>query len=220
MTSSIDRGSIARIQSHFRIALRCAISAVLVSSAYAGAASPPAIAPAIMPRIGTVDQRFQSYNIEMVEITGGRFWKPYRTKPGAEPAQTPRSGSDTPPGMDSRLYQYRPPIDLTNPRLRKLAAALGACLCARQRHLGKHHLFCRFGPRAVDASRRIQERLDPSAMAERGRFFADRWTRRSSHRSHRARAPAMPPASGRRIRPTAFSPIPARLEVASPPLNS
>ena len=124
MTSSIDRWSIARIQSHFRIALRCAISAVLVSSAYAGAASPPAIAPAIMPRIGTVDQRFQSYNIEMVEITGGGFWKPYRTKPGAEPAQPPRSGSDTPPGMDTRLYQYRPPIDLTNPRLRRLATAL------------------------------------------------------------------------------------------------
>ena len=35
-----------------------------------------AIAPSTMPRIGTVDQRFQSYNIEMVEVTGGRFWKP------------------------------------------------------------------------------------------------------------------------------------------------
>src|SRR5271168_2208400 len=106
ITSSIDRGNIPRIQSHFRIALRCVISAVLISPAYAGAASPPAIAPAAMPRIGTVDQRFQSYNIEMVEITGGRFWKPFQTKPGAEPAQTPRSGSDTPPGKDSRLYQY------------------------------------------------------------------------------------------------------------------
>ncbi len=36
------------------------------------------IAPENMPRIGTVDDRFQSYNIEMVEITGGRFWKPYK----------------------------------------------------------------------------------------------------------------------------------------------
>jgi heparanase len=124
ITSSIDRGSIPRIQSYFRMALRCVISTMLLAPVYAGAASPPAIAPAVMPRIGTVDQRFQSYNIEMVEITGGRFWKPFRTKPGVEPAQTPRSGSDTPPGMDSRLYQYRPPIDLTNPRLRKLAAAL------------------------------------------------------------------------------------------------
>ena len=31
----------------------------------------------------------------------------------------------TPSGMDPALYEYRPPIDLANPRLRKLAAALG-----------------------------------------------------------------------------------------------
>ncbi len=33
---------------------------------------------ASMRRIGTVDERFQSYNIEMIEVIGGRFWKPYR----------------------------------------------------------------------------------------------------------------------------------------------
>jgi len=83
----------------------------------------PTVTPSAMPRIGTVDARFQSYNIEMIEITGGRFWKPYRSEPGAAVAPAPRSGSDT-PGIDSNLYQYRPPIDLANPRLRKLAAAL------------------------------------------------------------------------------------------------
>jgi hypothetical protein len=31
-----------------------------------------------MRKIGTVDERFQSYNVEMVEVIGGRFWKPYR----------------------------------------------------------------------------------------------------------------------------------------------
>jgi heparanase 1 len=98
--------------------------ALLVAPAYAGAASPPAIAPSGMPRIGTVDQRFQSYNIEMVEVTGGDFWKPYRSKPAASPAQPPQSGSDTPASTDSSLFQYRAPIDLTNVRLRKLAAAL------------------------------------------------------------------------------------------------
>ena len=86
-------------------------------------AETPVIAPSSMPRIGTVDPRFQSYNIEMIEVTGGKFWKPYRSKPGDQSAPPP-SGSSTPPGMDSNLYQYRPPIDLTNPRLRKLAAAL------------------------------------------------------------------------------------------------
>jgi hypothetical protein len=40
-------------------------------------ADPMAIAPAKMPRIGTVDARFQSFNVEMVEVTGGRFWAPY-----------------------------------------------------------------------------------------------------------------------------------------------
>jgi hypothetical protein len=67
------------------------------------------IDPANMPRIGTVDERFQSYNIEMVEVTGGRFWKPY----GPERAA---AGTD--------LYAYRPPINLNNIKLRKLAAAL------------------------------------------------------------------------------------------------
>jgi heparanase 1 len=99
-------------------------SALLAAPAYAEAATTPTIAPSSMSRIGTVDQRFQSYNIEMIEVTGGRFWKPYRPEAGAQPAQPPRSGSKTPPGMDSNLYQYRPPIDLTNDRLRKLAAAL------------------------------------------------------------------------------------------------
>jgi heparanase 1 len=99
-------------------------SALLVAPAYAGTASTPVISPSKMPRIGTVDQRFQSYNIEMVEVTGGKFWKPYRSEPAASPAPPPQSGSDTPVGADSRLFQYRAPIDLTNARLRKLAAAL------------------------------------------------------------------------------------------------
>ena len=66
------------------------------------------IAPARMARVATIDARFQSYNIEMVEVTGGRFWKPY--------------GSSAFDGSDK--YAYRAPIDLTNARLRKLAAAL------------------------------------------------------------------------------------------------
>src|SRR4029077_20597494 len=33
-------------------------------------------------------------------------------------------GADTPAGMNPSLYEYRPPIGLTNARLRKLAAAL------------------------------------------------------------------------------------------------
>ena len=82
--------------------------------------------PAKMPAIGTVDERFQSYNIEMVEVIGGRFWKPYGSTTNKSKAQEPaiQEGS-TPAGIDPNLYQYRKPIDLSNPRLRKLAAALG-----------------------------------------------------------------------------------------------
>jgi len=80
-----------------------------------------------MLRIGTVDDRFQSYNIEMVEVTGGRFWKPYKDVDALlkRQASAKPSGSNQPAGMSPDLYQYRPPIDLSKPRLRKLAAALG-----------------------------------------------------------------------------------------------
>ena len=100
-------------------------SALLLAQACAETpAAAPSVTPSSLPRVGTISERFQSYNIEMIEVTGGKFWRPYRSKPDAPPARPPRSGSDTPPGMNSNLYQYRPPIDLANARLRKLAAAL------------------------------------------------------------------------------------------------
>jgi hypothetical protein len=77
-----------------------------------------------MPKIGSIDERFQSYNIEMVEVTGGRFWKPYASKVDADTAAKQPSANQ-PAGMDPSLYQYRSPINLANPRLRELAAALG-----------------------------------------------------------------------------------------------
>ena len=79
------------------------------------------LAPEKMAAIAHVSDRFQSYNIEMIEVTGGRFWAPY--KPAAqEPAGKEQTG---PAGMPASLYRYRPPVDLENPRLQKLAAALG-----------------------------------------------------------------------------------------------
>jgi heparanase len=76
--------------------------------------------PATMPKVATVDPRFQSYNIEMVEIIGGRFWKPYGSRNTDAPPK-----SATPGGIDPGLFEQRTPIDLSNPRLRKMAAALG-----------------------------------------------------------------------------------------------
>lgn len=83
-----------------------------------------------MKPIANVDERFQSYNVEMVEVSGGRFWKPYKDIAELLKAQdaakrNSENGSDVPAGMDPGLYQQRPPIDLSNARIRKLAAALG-----------------------------------------------------------------------------------------------
>jgi heparanase len=84
----------------------------------------PTLKPATMPRVGSIDERFQSYNIEMLEVTGGRFWKPYNA-PKQEQAPSTSSAPSAIPGMDPNLYAYRPPKDLSNHRLRAMATALG-----------------------------------------------------------------------------------------------
>ena len=59
-----------------------------------------------LPEVAEVDPRFQSYNVEMVEVTGGRFWAPYG-------------------GPTGEVYRMRPAEDLTDKRLRALARYLG-----------------------------------------------------------------------------------------------
>ena len=111
------------------INLRVTAAALIIGAAVVPSslrAQPISVAPTSMPRIGTVDERFQSFNVEMLEVTGGKFWKPYKdldVESKAKPAAN-QSSSSTPAGMDPGMYKYRPPIDLTNSRLRKLAAAL------------------------------------------------------------------------------------------------
>ena len=132
------------------------LSALLMALSCPAFADELSITPSTMVGIGTVDERLQSYNVEMVEVTGGRFWKPY----GAD-----RGGS-----LD--LYQYRPPIDLTNTRLRKLAAGIGASLHSGQRHLGKRHLFCTSDSAPAAPPSGLQRSSHSAAMARRGRFLA------------------------------------------------
>jgi heparanase 1 len=85
---------------------------------------PVAVTPAKLARIGTVDERFQSFNVEMVEVTGGRFWAPYSPTAGPAPAPPAKPGLST-PAIDPAAFRNRPPIDLASSRLRRLAAALG-----------------------------------------------------------------------------------------------
>lgn len=82
-----------------------------------------AVDPAKLAKVATVSPMFQGYNIEMAEITGGRFWAPYKQK--GQPQADDASRASIPAGMDPSLYRYRPPIDLYNAKLRRLAAALG-----------------------------------------------------------------------------------------------
>lgn len=113
------------VTARFRLAIRAAVLLACVVPLQVRAQAVP-VDPSKMPRLGTVDERFASYNIEMAEVTGGNFWKPYhiQSSPAAHATRSAQSAS-TPAGMNPDLYQYRPPIDLTNLRLRKLAAALG-----------------------------------------------------------------------------------------------
>lgn len=82
-------------------------AALLVTAA--GCATVPPAGPSGLSSlrpVAEVDERFQSYNVEMVEVTGGRFWAPYGGPPG-------------------EVYRQRPPEDLADRKLRALARHLG-----------------------------------------------------------------------------------------------
>ena len=81
----------------------------LVALTGAGQAPAPALQLGKLQKLGTTSERYQAYNIEMVEVTGGRFWAPYG-------------------GPADERYRQRPPIDLTDPKLIALAKALGPSL--------------------------------------------------------------------------------------------
>lgn len=81
----------------------------LIALGGAGQAARPSLQLGKLARVATVDARYQGYNIEMVEVTGGRFWAPYG-------------------GPANERYRQRPPIDLTNARLIALAGGLGPSL--------------------------------------------------------------------------------------------
>jgi hypothetical protein len=103
-----------RLSANVRLAIGLSVLVSLVGTHGSVAAGAIALDPAKLLRIATVDERFQSYNIEMVEVTGGLFWRPY-VSPAVSADSVERS---------SGRYALHPAIDLKNPRLRRLAAAL------------------------------------------------------------------------------------------------
>ncbi|WP_214647874.1 hypothetical protein [Novosphingobium aerophilum] len=82
------------------------VSALPLSLAACVSLRQPTNGLAPLPRVATVDERFLSYNVEMVEVTGGRFWAPY----------------DGPKG---EMYRMRPPTNLADRRLVAMARQLG-----------------------------------------------------------------------------------------------
>ena len=80
--------------------------------------------PSALKELRTINPRLVSYNVEMTEVTGGTFWKAYTD------AQIDGTEQVPPPDFSkglSVMHQWYDPIDTTNPRLIKLAKALGSC---------------------------------------------------------------------------------------------
>ena len=77
-----------------------------------------------LPTLREVNPALISYNVEMTEVTGGTFWRAYTEAQidGTEQVPPP----DFSKGLAS-MHQWYDPIDTTNPRLIKLAKALGQC---------------------------------------------------------------------------------------------
>ena len=111
-------------RSGFKVGMGIVIAGLTASGNAAPRMPSPAVDPSRLHRLGAIDERFQSYNVEMVEVTGGRFWKPYRASASAPPVRDADNAGNAPAGSNPDLYAYRQPIDLSNPRLRALAAAL------------------------------------------------------------------------------------------------
>ena len=72
-------------------------------------------------KLRDIDPALTSYNVEMTEVTGGTFWKEYTPEEIAGNGKFPMIGIKN---HDSMMQVY-PPIDLYNPRLRKLAKEVG-----------------------------------------------------------------------------------------------
>lgn len=80
------------------------------------------INPSALKELRKIDKRLVSYNVEMTEVTGGTFWKAYTDAQvdGTEEFPIISDWHDM-----GNLQQWYDPIDLYNPRLRKMAKELG-----------------------------------------------------------------------------------------------
>jgi hypothetical protein len=111
--------SFVRLGTHFQTL--AGAGALLAIPCHFAIADGVTLVPAELPAVATIDQRFQSFNIEMVEVTGGPFWKPYVA---GDDLTKSRENTRSTAANQFDLFSNRPPIDLANPQLRKFASAL------------------------------------------------------------------------------------------------
>jgi hypothetical protein len=71
-----------------------------------------------MQKIGSVDERYQSFNVEMCEVIGGDFWIPYEKLDSVKKATGKKMGF-------AALKWKIEPINLYEKKIRNLAKALG-----------------------------------------------------------------------------------------------
>ena len=82
--------------------------------------------PTKFSKIREMDPRVQSYNIEMTELTGGTFWKPYTAAQVAGTEDFPISGNKEEMIQTIKEMQTKlPAIDLSDKMIRTLAKAFG-----------------------------------------------------------------------------------------------
>lgn len=71
-----------------------------------------------MKKLGTVDKRYQSFNIEMCEVVGGDFWIPYELLDSVKKTAVKKKGFEA-------LKWKIDPVNLYEKKLRNLAKAIG-----------------------------------------------------------------------------------------------
>lgn len=71
-----------------------------------------------MKYLGSVDERYQSYNVEIAEVVGGRFWRPYKTMDSLPSSTSAFNFSN------EQMFRKLPPVNLYDKRLANLARAL------------------------------------------------------------------------------------------------
>lgn len=100
-----------------KLIIAAALASASFGAALAASDEPVSIGAGNLPWVRNIDERFQSFQIGMSHLTGGETWRSYDSSQQDRKAGAPKEFS--------AVREPRAPADLSNPRLRTLAAALG-----------------------------------------------------------------------------------------------